>query len=196
MERREPARLFLAVFAEDDLEFLPPLLGYRDQFPLDLWGEVAKDRFVGRVDAESRANEKEARRERRDFNAAKVAGAIEGRHHAAGGAVGAVVVEGADADPVIERLKGKVQVFVGLQLHHHQSARVVEGEQVEHAAVAAAEGWHLRVDEIVAEAGKHVGHADPQARLEPALWLQAEERIGVQAVGTAAVKEAREQIAA
>ena len=79
---------------------------------------------------------------------------------------------------------------------HREAAVAVEREQVEHAAVAAGERRHLRVEQIAAQPGQQLGDRRAQPRLKPALRLHAEERIGVRAVGMAAEEEAREELAA
>ena len=48
-----------------------------------------------------------------------------------------VGVEGAYTDSVGERLQREMEVFVGFQLHHHDTPVAVEREQVKHASVAA-----------------------------------------------------------
>ena len=72
-----------AALAEDHLQFAAPVLGERDQFPLDLRREVAQHRLVGGMDAQRRRGQQQARRERRDLSAGEVALALEGRERPA-----------------------------------------------------------------------------------------------------------------
>ena len=108
----------------------------------------------------------------------------------------AIRVERAHANPVVERLQRQVKVFAGLQFQNHQPAIAVEGEQVEHAAIAGGERWHLGVEQVAAQFRQQFGKPHAQARLKPALGRHAEKRIGVRAIGVAAEKEAPEKIAA
>ena len=54
---------------------------------------------------------------------------------AAGGAL-AIGMERADANPVVEGLEGEMHVLVGFELKDDQAAISIEGEQIEHAAIA------------------------------------------------------------
>ncbi len=89
-----------------------------------------------------------------------------------------------------------MQVFVGLQFEDHQARIAVEGEQVQHAALAAGERGDLGVQQIAAQIGKEFVESQAQPRLKPALRRHAKERIGVRAVGMAAEEETPKEIAA
>ena len=51
-----------------------------------------------------------------------------------------------DAQPVIQRLHGKLQIGGSLQFQHRQSAGTFDRQQIEHAAIAARKGRHLIVN--------------------------------------------------
>ena len=129
-----------AAFAEDDLQFLAPVFAEGDEFPVDLGGEIAQDREIGGMDAQRRCCQKQAWRQGRNFCSGKVAFAFERRERpvAAGGAL-AIGIEGADADPVVESLQWEMQVFVGFEFDDDEAAVAIEGEQIEHAAIAGRE---------------------------------------------------------
>ena len=99
----------------------------------------------------------------------------------------------AHADPVVKSLQRKLRVLGRLQLDDSEAAIRGNGEQVEHAAVGGCEGRHLRVDvrgvELFVEHAKiAVEHA-----FEPALGLQAVERIALVGLREAAFAQARNQ---
>src|ERR1700761_6620351 len=95
-----------AVFAKDDFELATPVFGEGNQFPLDLGREVAQDRFVGGMNAQGWRGKDKSRREGRDFSSREVAEALEGREWiGTPGDGSAIVIEGADADPVVECLE-------------------------------------------------------------------------------------------
>ena len=53
-----------------------------------------------------------------------------------------------DANPVIERLQGQVNVLTGLQFKDGQTAAALGGKQVDQVAVSGGEGGHLAVDRV------------------------------------------------
>ena len=106
----------------------------------------------------------------------------------------AVVVQRTDANPVVQRLQGQMQVFVGLEFDNRQPSVAVEREQVEHAAVADGERRHLRIQQVAAQPGQQLGNARAQPRLKPALRLQAEQRIGVRAIRVPAAERAVQKV--
>ena len=74
----------------------------------------------------------------------------------------AVVVERAHANPIVESLQGQVQIFVGLEFDDRETAVAIEGEQVEHAAIAGGECGNLRVELVATNLRQQI--ADPGAQ--------------------------------
>ena len=85
----------------------------------------------------------------------------------------AIGVERAHANPVVERLQGKMQIFVGLEFDDDEAAVAVEGEQIEHAAIAGRKRGDLRV-EAVRRAEREAARLSAGAKfgLKPALGLR------------------------
>ena len=176
-----------AAFAKDNLQLLTPVFAQRDELPIDFGREVTQHGQVGRVDAQRRCGEQKARGERRDFRSGKVSFAFESRERtiAAGDAL-AICVEGADAYPVVECLQRQMQIFVGFEFDDDEAAIAIEGEQIEHAAIAGRERWNLRVKLIAAKERQKFAEASAKFGFEPAFWLDAEERIFVHAIAMTA----------
>jgi hypothetical protein len=82
-----------------------------------------------------------------------------------------------------------VKILFRFEFDDGEAACPVEGEQVEHAAVADGDGRNLRTEQIAAQAREQFGEFGAQARFKPALGLHAIERVGVSAVGAAALKK-------
>lgn len=108
-------RMVRAALTKDDPELAAPVLCEGYEFPLDLGRKIAQYGLVRRVYAERRRSKDEARWQCRDHSAFEVAISLKGRERHSGGWSGLVVcVECSDANPVIEGLKGQMQVLVGL----------------------------------------------------------------------------------
>ena len=65
------------VLAEDDFQFVAPVLAESNELPLDLGRKIAKYRQICRVNAQRRSGEKKTRRSIRDFDAGEIAFALE-----------------------------------------------------------------------------------------------------------------------
>src|ERR1700733_7767156 len=177
-------------FAEDDLQFAAPVFGERDEFPLDFRREIAKYRLIGGMNSQRGRGERKARWQRGNFGAGKIALPLEGRQ---GPGVACddlpVLIQCADANPIVEGLHGQMQILIGLQFDNGKSAFAIESQQVEHAAVSGGQSRHLAQKQIVAQIGQQLVHVAAQPGLQPSLRLQAEERVGMGSVGMTAEEE-------
>src|SRR6266567_1684377 len=89
-----------------------------------------------------------------------------------------------------------MEVFVGFEFNDGETAVAIEGEEIEHAAVAAGKRRHLTVEGIAAQARQQVRDFIAKPGFEPPLRLKAEEGVVVRAGGMAAEKKPREEVAA
>ena len=87
-----------------------------------------------------------------------------------------------------------MEIFVGLEFDDDEAAVAVDGEQVEHAAIACGEGGDLGVDELLLDAGEDFSERGSEGGLHPALRLEAVERIAHVAVGLTAAGETADEI--
>jgi hypothetical protein len=168
-----------------------------NQFPLDGGRENAQDGLVRWMDAQGRSGKDETRRQGRNVDAGEVAISLKRRPMLCTATDGLpILIQGADTNPVIERLQGKVQVFVGFELEDGEAARPIEGEQIEHTPVTRGECGNLGVEQIAAQVRQDLVDVHAEPRFEPSFRLQPEECIGVGAIWIAAKEQAREQLAA
>ena len=160
-------------------------------------GEVAKDDFRCGVDAEGGGNQEEARVGGAEADAGEVAVTLELAEAAvlAGLGVGVLGVVKADADPVVETLEGELGVFVGFDFEDGEATVVVDGEQVEHAAVAGGEGGNLGVGVFGAEGVVEACKFAAEFAFEPALGLHAEEQVAAVAGWVATGAELFDEVA-
>ena len=89
------------------------------------------------MDPQRRCNQQQSRRERRHFCTAEVSLPLERRQRPSASRRLPIVVQSPHANPVVKRLKGQMQIFIGLQFDDHESAVAVQGQQVKQSAVAA-----------------------------------------------------------
>ena len=173
------------MFAKDHVQLTPPVFPERDQLPFDLRGEIAEHGFVGGMNAKSGHGPEAAAAGPAETSAPGKypwrSKALRGRAPDCGGLP--VIVQGSYPDPVIEGLHGEVQVFLGFQFNDGEAGVAVEGEQIEHAAIAAGKRRHLRIHLVAAQTRKEIFDAGPQSSFEPALGMETEQRIIVDPVG-------------
>lgn len=77
-----------------------------------------------------------------------------------------------NACPVVEALQGKVDVFVGLEFKHGETAFTGDGKNIQHGAIGSRECRDLRIMVRGIEALIDGGEIAQNQRLEPALRLQ------------------------
>ena len=83
----------------------------------------------------------------------------------------------ADAHPVIERLKGQLEVHGRLQFEDGEATVVIDSEEVGDAAVAAVEDGHLTIEGSGAEGGVDGGGVRTDLGFEPAFGVLEVERV-------------------
>ena len=152
---------------------------------------MAQDDLSRGMYVQSGTDQGKARRQRREPDAGEVAVALELAE--AGDRVGILHVVPAYADPVVEPLQGKLWVFGGFEFNDGEAAIRGDGQQVEHAAIGGGEGGDLRVDVRGIELFVEDAEIAVERGLEPALGLQAVERIALVGLCEAALAEARDQ---
>ena len=153
----------MASLARNHDKFAAPLLAQSDKLPVNFRCKVAKNQLVGGMQAQSGSRKQEARRQRGDFSARKIAKAFESGERLGARPGNAVVVESADAYPVVERLQGQMQVLIGFKFKDDETPGAIEREQIEHAAIASGESRHLRIEHVFTEIGEDIVEMDAEA---------------------------------
>ena len=115
-----------------------------------------------------------------------------GKVAVAGNVTGAV--EYADAGPVVEGLEGEVEVVVGFELEDGEATLAGDGEEIEEGTAGRCDRERLGVDGSIAERRVDERQIAAQDGFEPALGLEAVERIVRGGVGIAAAEEAIHEI--
>ena len=107
----------------------------------------------------------------------------------------------ADAQPIVQALQGEMQVLIGFEFQHRQTAVAGHREQVEHAAIAGLKSRYLGVNvrgvklrKAALPVAERLDIA-AQLRFKPCLRCHAEERVFEAAVRVPAFKQPGNQFA-
>ena len=95
----------------------------------------------------------------------------------------------AHAHPIIERLQSKMEIFIGLDFHDHQTAIPAHSQQVEYGAIGRGKCGHLGVHRLRLDHGVNRIGRSSQHGFQPAFRLLAIERVAFIATGPPAGDE-------
>jgi len=159
--------LRLGLLSHHDAETAAPAFRKTDARHFDFRGEVSEERAGGRMKPERGCNQIDERGSRLQIDSGEVtkAGKI------------ALLEMAMDLKPVASGLEGKMNMFAGLQFENREAAGASDGEEIENAVFAPGVGEDLRIDKARIERRVNASHILANEGLEPALGLNAIERV-------------------